>query len=56
MRRIHIFLEDRQLKSLKRFSGNLSENIRRSIDEYIEKRDGKKVSESLSRKGGGSND
>ena len=56
MKRIHIFLDEKQIDFLKELPGKASEHIRRALDEYIYKVRGLNVSASRSKKEGESND
>ena len=52
MRFLQIRVREDQDESLRKLPGSVTENIRRAIDEYIEKRKVQNVSASASRKEG----
>lgn len=53
MEMFSLYLYKNQLNNLRKFPGNVSEHIRRAIDDYLKKNIDASLSNSLSMKGGG---
>ena len=56
MIRVDFMAREDQISYLKKLPGNISEHIRRAIDEYKQSIESKKVSESASKKRGEQNE